>query len=207
MCGRYRNTLPWSQLRELMLLVRPDAGEAPNLEPQEDIRPTTAQWVIRQAEDGLEALRMRWWLVPYFHKGKPLKDWKATTFNARAETVATAPTFKGAFARRRCLVPASGWDEWTGPRGSKERWTFTARDGAPLTLAGLWDRCETSDCGVVESFTIVTQPSGAPLNAYHDRAPVVIWAADRERWLTPGAEVSDLIGPESVDLFAVRPAT
>ena len=206
MCGRYRNTLSWSQLRELMTLVRPLSSEAPNLEPQEDIRPTTSQWVIRRVEDGNEAQRMRWWLVPYFHKGKPLKEWKAATFNARAESVATAASFKGAFIRRRCLIPASGWDEWTGPKGSKVRWTFSAKDGEALTFGGLWDRCETSDAGVVESFTIITQPAGSPLNGYHDRAPVLIWAEDREKWLTPSADIADLIGPESVDQFEVRPA-
>ena len=206
MCGRYRNKMSWDQLRRLMELAIPDASAAPNMEPNLDIRPTTSQWVIRPTPAGNEATRLRWGLVPYWHGGKPLKDFKLTTFNAKAETVATAATFKGPFARRRCLVPAHGWYEWTGPKGSKQRWTFTAKDGEPITFGGIWDRCETSDQGVVESFTIITQPAGAPLNGYHDRAPAVIWAEDRERWMTPGAEVTDLLGPESVDRFDVRPS-
>ena len=209
MCGRYRNHLTISDLRAVspFPLVRPEPSATPNLEPQDDIRPTTDQWVIRQADDGAEAVKMRWWLVPFFHKGKPIKAWKATTFNAKCETVSTAASFKGAFQRRRCLVPASAWDEWTYPEGRKVpglRWSFTAEDGAPLTFAGLWDRCETSDAGVVESFTIVTQPAGAPLNGYHDRAPIVIWEEDRRRWLTLGHDVTDLLRPESPDRFDAK---
>ena len=150
---------------------------------------------------------MRWWLIPYLHSGKPLKAWKATTFNARSETVTTSASCKGAFERRRCLVPASAWDEWTGDKGAKQRWTFTAKDGQPLTFAGLWDRCETSDEGVVESFTIITQPAGSPLNGYHDRAPVVIWQEDRKRWLTLGHDITDLLGPESPDRFEIENVT
>ena len=208
MCGRYRNRMTFSDLRGLTnpFLVRPEPAAAPNMQPQEDIRPTTSQWVIRQVEDGAEAVKMRWWLVPYFHKGKPLKAWKAATFNARAETVGTAASFKGAFVRRRCLVPASAWDEWAGDKGAKKRWTFSSRDGEPMTFAGLWDRCETADEGVVESFTIITQPAASPLNGYHDRAPIVIWQEDRKRWLTVGAEVSDLVQAQSVDRFEIAEA-
>jgi putative SOS response-associated peptidase YedK len=52
-------------------------------------------------------------------------------------------------------------------------------------------------------FTIVTQPAGAPLNGYHDRAPVVLFSEDWKRWLDPSSNVDDLLGPESVDRFAV----
>ena len=183
------------------------AAETSNAQPNLDIRPTTQQWVVREAGGDSELVRARWGLVPFWHSGKALKDFKLTTFNANAETVATAATFKGPFARRRCLVLADGWYEWTGPKGSKQRWLFTPRDGEPLTFAGLWERCTTSDAGEVHSFTIVTQPAGAPLNGYHDRAPVVIWPTERARWLQAGTDVADLIGPESVDRFDARPIT
>ena len=151
---------------------------------------------------------MRWGLVPYWFKGPTLKDFKLTTFNAKAETVATAASYKGPFVRRRCLVPADGWYEWTGAKGAKQRHVFTAQDGEPLTFAGLWERWKAPGEGeVVESFTIVTQPAGAPLNGFHDRAPVVIWQEDRARWMTIGEDVSDLLGPESPDRFDVRAIT
>ena len=82
---------------------------------------------------------MRWGLVPYFWK-KSLKEVPAT-FNARAETVAEKPMFRDAFKRRRCIIPASGFFEWTGEKGGKQPHLFTAADGSPiLAFAGLWDR-------------------------------------------------------------------
>lgn len=80
------------------------------------------------------------------------------------------------------------------------RWSFTAKGGEPLTFAG-GDRCETADEGVVESFTIVTQPAGSPLNGYHDRAPVVMWQEDRKRWLTVTEDVTDLLAAQSPHRF------
>ncbi|UAJ12498.1 SOS response-associated peptidase (plasmid) [Polymorphobacter megasporae] len=100
-------------------------------------------------------------------------------FNARAETVATSRAYRDSFKRRRCLMPADGWYEWMGPHDDddkrKQPWLFAPKDGAPIMLAGIWDRCETIDQGSIESFSIVTQPAGAPLNGYHDRAPAVLF--------------------------------
>jgi len=100
-------------------------------------------------------------------------------------------------------VPASCWYEWTGPKGSKTKWRFTPRDEPWLCFAGIWDRCVTTDAGEVESFTIITQPAGSPLNGYHDRAPVVIDRPDWTRWLDGSADVGALIGPESADGYLV----
>ena len=88
----------------------------------------------------------------------------------------------------------------------KQPWLFKPRDGEPIMFAGIWDRCETTDQGVVESFTIVTQPAGAPLNGYHDRAPVVLFGEQWARWLDLEADVTDLLGPESTDRFVVARA-
>ena len=200
MCGRYGRDIPWRELHEALSLMRPRPSEAPNLEPEWDIRPTQAQWIARPAGDGLELVRARWWLIPWWHKGG-VKDFKLTTFNARAESVATARTFKDSFARRRCLIPASCWYEWTGAKGAKQKWRFTEKDQPWMCFAGVWDQCITTDAGEVTSFTIVTQPAGAPLNAYHDRAPVVLPRGAWSRWLDPRADVVDLLGPESPDRF------
>ena len=81
---------------------------------------------------------------------------------------------------------------------------FTHRTEPWMMLAGLWDRCATSDAGDVESCTLVTQPAEAPLNGYHDRAPVVIARSDWNRWLDLQGNPSPLLGPESVDGFNVE---
>ena len=139
---------------------------------------------------------------PWWHKGA-LKDWKLTTFNAKVETVASARTFRDSFARRRCLIPASCWYEWTGLKGAKVKWRFEARDEPWLCFGGIWDCCKTADAGEVVSFSIATQPAGAPLNGYHDRAPVVVVRHQWATWLDVGADVTPLLGPESVDDFKV----
>ena len=148
---------------------------------------------------------MRWGLVPYWFKGPTLKEFKLTTFNAKADPVVTAASFKGPFARRRCLVAADGWYEWTVGKGSKQRHLFTRKDGAPLTFAGLWERWKPPEGSPVEIFTIVTQPAGAPLSGYHDRVPVVIWQEDQKRWLSVKEGVSDLIVAQDADRFDLRP--
>ena len=103
---------------------------------------------------------MRWGLVPAWWT-KALKDVPAT-FNARAETVAEKPMFRDAFRKRRCIVPASGFYEWTGGKGAKQPHLFTAADGAPvLSFAGLWDRWRGPKGEEVLSCTIVVSGASA----------------------------------------------
>ena len=160
---------------------------------------------MRASEHKAELTKLRWGLVPFWAGGKPLKEIKLTASNAKAEAVATAVLFPG--LSRPAPVPGGGdrWCAWTVLKGLKQGWLFTSRSGEPLTFGGVWDRCKTSDGGELQSFAIVTQPARAPLNGYHDRAPVVIWPADQTRWHTAGTEVADLIGPESADAFPFRP--
>ena len=212
MCGRYRNMQTWSELHAaLSSFLAAPTQPALNLEPSEQVRLTQqAPIVTIDAANAVEVWNARWWLIPWFHRGT-VKDWKATTFNARSETVATSRAYRDAFAKRRCLVVADGWYEWMGPRDGDEKrkqpWAFTPKDTAPIMLAGIWDSCETTDEGRVLSFTIVTQPAGAPLNGYHDRAPVVLFGEDWARWLDTSADVTDLLGPESPDRFEVHKCT
>ena len=93
---------------------------------------------MRQAKDGggRELLLMQWGLVPWFSKdGKP----SYSTINARAEGVQTNASFREPFKTRRCLVPASGYFEWTGPKNDRQPHYFTRADNQPIALAGLWD--------------------------------------------------------------------
>src|SRR3546814_7629829 len=103
---------------------------------------------------------MRWGLVPFFHK-KPVREWKAATFNAKAETVKTLASFREPFRRRRCLIAADGWVEWKGEGKPKPKFYIAARDGESICFAGLWCRTRSDADGEVESFTLVTQPPGA----------------------------------------------
>jgi putative SOS response-associated peptidase YedK len=155
--------------------------------------------------------KMRWGLVPFWRNGKPLRDsakgaddgFKLSTFNCRVETCSTSSTFKGAFARRRCLVPASAWYEWTGPAGGKVKHRFVRADGKAIWFAGLWDRCAASDVGEMASFTIMTGPSAGWLGDFHDRAPVVLEEADWPTWLNPAQDARPLFGAVRPERFEI----
>lgn len=210
MCTDYRRTKGYAELREQFSQIRipivlPEPHAAPNLAPQSEVRPTNLAVVLRPHGDGVELARLRWGLIPFFHRGT-VKEWKAATFNARAETVATAPSYRGAFQRRRCLIAADGWVEWKGEGKPKPKFYIEPRGGEPICFAGLWDRCTTSDAGLVESFTMVTQPPGA-LSDVHDRAPVVLRQNEWARWLDAENDVADLLTAEPADLYTVRPFT
>lgn len=168
MCGRFDTSqLTWAQIHDQLSRFAKVTTAPLNLEPNDDVRPTTQQ-VVARLDDGAWRLdKMRWGLVPHWRSGKPLKDtekgkgdgFKLTTFNARVEGVASAATFRDAFKHRRCVVPASGWYEWTGSPGSKVKHAFRRRDGEPVWFAGLWDVVTTPDAGDLTSFTILTGPS------------------------------------------------
>jgi hypothetical protein len=115
-------------------------GPARNLQPHYNIAPTMTVDVIRLDESGnRELVPMRWGLIPAWWV-KSLKEIPAT-FNARAESVADKPMFRDAFKAKRCIIPASGFYEWTGDKGDRQPHLFTPADGSLiLASAGLWDR-------------------------------------------------------------------
>jgi putative SOS response-associated peptidase YedK len=121
---------------------------------------TTIDTIVGQ--DGERRLvPMRWGLVPSWWS-KPRKELNLATFNARAETVAEKPFFRGAFKRNRCLILVSGYYEWQDTADGKQPWYFTARDGSPaLTIAGLWDEWPDKETGtLLNSCTmIITEPN------------------------------------------------
>jgi putative SOS response-associated peptidase YedK len=216
MCGRFDTThLSWREIHERLSGLGRVTSAPLNLQPDDDVRPTTDQAVARWDGEGFSVEKMRWGLVPFWRDGKPLKDtakgkgdgFKPTTFNCRSEGVAGSAVFKGAFARRRALAPASAWYEWTGPAGSKARRRFERADGAPLWFAALWDECETPDAGRFRSFTILTAPSAGWLSDYHDRQPVVLEPADWARWLDPRLDPRPLFADPRPERFVLSETT
>lgn len=203
MCGRFFRDVTWDQYLQWLRLIAPLTPQ--NDPPEMDIRPTSRQWVARPDEGGFTLERMRWGLVPFWHKGD-LKAFKLTTFNARAETIVTAPVFREAFKRRRCLVPATGWYEWTGDKGSKTKWAIARPNGAPFMFAGLWDVWTSPEDERVESFTIVTQAAVGAMTAYHTRAPVVLEDAQWEDWLSEPARAAALLAEPIGDRFSFTQA-
>jgi putative SOS response-associated peptidase YedK len=187
MCGRFTQHYTWAEVRAF-LGVFGDVGTPRNLRPRYNIAPTTFIDVVaarvRQGRIvGREIVPMRWGLIPDWWK-KPRKDVPAT-FNARAETVAEKPMFRGAFKYRRCIIPASGFYEWTGSKGARQPHFFTAADGSPvLAFAGLWDRwIDPANFDEVISVTIIVSGASALMAPYHDRMPVLLEAKDFDAWI------------------------
>jgi putative SOS response-associated peptidase YedK len=134
-CGRFTQNYTWEEVHTFLSVFGPPR----NLQPRYNIAPTTTVDVIRLGPNGRELVPMRWGLIPAWWK-KSAKEVPAT-FNARAESVADKPMFRTAFKERRCIIPASGFFEWTGPKTERQPHLFTAADGSPiLAFAGIWDR-------------------------------------------------------------------
>ena len=93
--------------------------------------------------------------------------------------------FRDAYKSRRCIVPVSGFYEWTGPKGNKQPHIFTDAEGAPiLALAGLWDRWKDRATGdEIESCTLIVTAATEWMMPCHDRMPAVLQQAEIDRWL------------------------
>jgi putative SOS response-associated peptidase YedK len=205
MCGRFTVKMTWAEIVALYKLTfdRPPH----NLPPNYNVCPTDPIDVVTQQDGKRDFVRLRWGLAPRWWP-KPIKELKAATFNARAETVATKPFFRDAFKRTRCLIPMSGYYEWQDTPGGKQPWYFTARDGSPaLTTAGLWDEWRDRATGeTLESCTmIITEPNDFVAEV-HDRMPVLLTEKDFEPWLTGTAGV-ELLKPAAEDVLQRWPVS
>lgn len=192
MCGRY-------DLSENPAAIRAKFAvpDVPDFRANADVRPTDRNPIVRlnKARDARECALARWGLVPSWAKDL---TFGTRTINARAETLPTAPAFRAAYEARRCLVPASAFYEWSGPKGQRVKWRIVVKDEPLFALAGLWewwrDR-STPDAQAVHSYTIITTQPNAVLAPIHDRMPVIIAPQDYARWLDPTQQVDDLLAP------------
>lgn len=184
MCGRYTLTVTPELLRELF-----GFEVTPNLQPRYNIAPTQAAPVVRTTDGARHLDLLRWGLVPSWSQDMSVAS---RLINARGETVAEKPSFRDAFASRRCLVPADGFYEWRREGEVKQPFRIGFRGGAPFAFAGLWERwtapADAENAGeTVETFAIVTTEANARLRPIHARMPVIVASADYEAWLTGDA--------------------
>lgn len=188
MCGRYASTRSLDELRRLFATTNP----VPNFAPTWNMAPTKLAPVVRRhpqtGERNLDLLR--WGLVPNW-----TKDLKGARqpINARSETAATAPMFRDALQRRRCLVPIDAFYEWQAEGKTKIPFAVARADGQPMVAAGLWEGWRSPDGEILRTYTILTTAACEVLRHLHERMPVILeplhWAA----WL---GEQEDGAGPE-----------
>lgn len=188
MCGRATLTCPPEVLAEQLGVVLPQALVLPRF----NLTPSQGMLVVRLAKGGEEeeAAIARWGLVPHWAKDASIGSRCA---QARAETVGRTPAFRDAFRARRCLVVVDGYYEWRRPEGdakgaSRPHWVHRP-DGAPFTLAGVWERWRDPAGGEpVDSCAVLTTAARGSVATLHHRMPVVVPAASRGAWLRASAD-------------------
>src|SRR4051812_42982508 len=201
MCGRFTRQYTWRELYELYMLTSTPS----NLEPRYNVCPTTKIDAVVEHDSAPQLVSMRWGLIPAWWK-KTARETPAT-FNARAETVAEKPMFRGAFKRTRCLIPISGYYEWKTTSDGKQPYYFSRVDGGPITVAGLWDEWRDVDSGEpLKSCTMIITAANDFTADTHDRMPVILESASFGPWLN-GAAGTELLQPAANDVLQKWPVS
>jgi putative SOS response-associated peptidase YedK len=203
MCGRFTQCYSWQEVHSFLNVLLPSA--APNLRPRYNIAPTTAIDVVVDRGKGRELIPMRWGLIPEWWKQEANKV--GATFNARGEEAASKAMFRASFRKRRCIIPASGFYEWTGPKTDRQPHYFTRANGQILGFAGLWDRWKDPKTGEdILSCSIVTIGSSQWMGRYHNRMPAVLDERDFDGWLS-GSAGPEALRPAPEDLLREHPVS
>ncbi len=186
MCGRFTQHSSMEELQEFYDLV--DMSDF-DIEPAYNISPRS--FIYGFAKQRF-LMPMYWGLVPSWWR-KTLKD-VPSTHNARAETAHEKPMFRAAFQRRRCLIPANGFFEWTGPKGARQPWYIHSADNKPLTFAGLYDiwADPISNDELLSATILVCEPNDF-MSDIHNRMPVILGKDQWEDWLNEPNQ--DLLKP------------
>ena len=188
MCGRYDNLIAREAYRRLFKAERLPASNFP---PRYNVAPTDQIPIVRiDLRDGIRELTMaRWGLVPFWMTAIP----KLPHINARMETVARLRMFREAFARRRCLIPATGFFEWEKRADGRQPYRFVMKDLEPFAFAGLWEFARINGEDLL-SATIIVGPPNPLTAAIHDRMPMILRPDDYDRWLEAGSSAEEILG-------------
>lgn len=189
MCGRFALQAPPAEL-----VTRFGLDECADFGPRYNIPPGTDIPVIRQSPEGRRVLHLlRWGLVPHWAADANIG---AKLNNARGESVAEKPSFRAAFRRRRCLIPASGFYEWKTVGKAKQPYYISLKSGAPLAMGGLWESWKASDGTLLRSACIITTGPNEVMAPIHERMPVILAPEHWQAWLNAPAEtIAGLVAP------------
>lgn len=199
MCGRFTLAAPADRVAALF-----GAATRSAIVPRYNIAPSQPVLTVGRKADGRTRglALMRWGLVP-----RDTADPKGgrRPINARAETAARLPTFRGSFARRRCLVPADGFYEGQRAGLARVPHHFRRADGGVMALAGLWDAWASPGGEVVRTCCLLTTAANALLRHAHDRMPAILPPEAWDAWLSPttsAAELRELLRPFPAEQMA-----
>jgi len=196
MCGRYASARDKHQLLE-EFQVELDGDPDKELGPDYNVAPTKNVYAVlsrvpKEAERAVRQLRVvKWGLVPAWAKDPSVGS---RMINARIETVAEKPSYRQAFAKRRCLLPADGYFEWMPVEGDKKKkrpYFIHPADGGVLAMAGLYEfwkdpgREDDDPLKWLVTCTVITTDAEDDLGRIHDRMPMMIEPERWAEWLDP----------------------
>ncbi|MCC5972164.1 MAG: SOS response-associated peptidase [Pararhodobacter sp.] len=177
MCGRFAITLPDDAMAQLFGAA--PANDLPPV-PRFNVCPTQPVAAVVSRDGSRHYGPMRWGFIPRWYKHPtdgPL------LFNARGETIAEKPAFSQAARRRRCLIPATGFYEWTKDDEARLPWFIRRSDHAPMVFAGVWQAWNGPEGARIATCAIVTCAASGAMAALHDRVPVILNPEDWPLWL------------------------
>ena len=175
MCGRYTLTKP---LKTIMAHFEAQSFKGEYLE-RYNIAPTQSMPVVVSPDGHRELEIMRWGLIPSWSKDPKTQS---LLINARAETIQEKPSFRSSFKKRRCLVPADGFYEWTKRDSGKVPYRIHMTNEGLFAFAGIWSEWGKED-EIIRSFSIITTEANSKLRSLHDRMPVILAPENYDPWL------------------------
>ena len=150
--------------------------------PGNNISPGQQIYAVLRKDNQNTLVNLRWGLIPAWTKDSSIGN---KIFNARAETIAEKPSFKNAFQKRRCLIPADGFYEWQKLEKMKKPFRFSLKSGEPFGFAGLYETWLSPDNKQVHTCTIITTEPNELIQPIHDRMPVIVKKELKDVWIDP----------------------
>jgi len=189
MCGRFTLTINPAELQDTFSNYTFPAKFAPRF----NIAPTQPVLTIPN-NDKLKADFFLWGLIPMWAKDPSIGN---RLINARGETLAEKPSFRGSYRHKRCLILADGFYEWKSLEGKKTKTPYYIhmQDRGLFAIAGLWDHWESPDGSSVNTCTIITTTANELMESIHDRMPVILHSRDYAKWLDPSPQTPESLQP------------
>ncbi len=179
MCGRFTQTIKPKEIEKKFAVKIP---EKTLFKPRYNIAPSQIIPAVLESDGERIISELRWGLIPVWAKDESIGN---KLINARAETLSEKPSFREAFRRRRCLIPASGFYEWQkAEKSAKQPFYFYLKEKEVFGFAGLWEEWLDKQTGeLLETCTIITTEANKVLQPVHNRMPVIIKTENYEQWL------------------------
>jgi len=178
MCGRYLLARSTEEVAKMFRVTDPfvNTHARYNIAPTQDVLAIVHEEPMKSRVFAI----LRWGLVPRWAKDA---SGAAKLINARGETVASKPSFRDAYRKRRCVIPADGFYEWTR-NAARTPFAIARKDRRTMPFAGLWERWTDPASGeTIKTCTIITTTANELCAPIHDRMPVILDANDVARWL------------------------